>query len=92
MTTANSSRRARGAKPAKPHKDFPLTAHRNGQWCKKIKGRLWYFGTWDDPDGAVQQYLDEKDDIGHLVKQGLGGEGFRQGVEQGYQQGVVSHF
>jgi integrase len=63
VTTFNSSRRTCGEKPAKPHAAYPLTAHRNGQWCKKIKGQLWYFGTWDDPDGALQQYLDEKDDI-----------------------------
>ncbi len=62
MTTTHSTRKYR-SKPSKPHKDFPLTPHRNGQWCKKIKGKLWYFGTWDDPEGALQQYVDERDDI-----------------------------
>ena len=50
-------------KPGKPRKDFPLFAHRNGQWSKKIKGRLWYFGKWADPDAALQNYVDQRDDI-----------------------------
>ncbi|MEX1015427.1 MAG: site-specific integrase, partial [Phycisphaeraceae bacterium] len=35
-----------------------MTAHRNGQWCKKIKGKLHYFGPWADPDGARDRYTD----------------------------------
>jgi integrase len=50
-------------KPSKPHPDFPLTPHNNGKWVKKIRGRLFYFGTWDDPDGALREYLDVKDDL-----------------------------
>jgi integrase len=48
-------------KPVKPRRDFPLTAHRNGQWCKKIRGKIHYFGT--DPNAALQKYLDERDDL-----------------------------
>jgi integrase len=51
------------AKPNKPYPDFPLTAHPAGYWCKKIRGRLHYFGKWDDPDSALQSYLDQKDDL-----------------------------
>jgi integrase len=50
-------------KPDKPYPEFPLTPHKNGTWCKKIRGRLHYFGPWEDPDGALAKYLAEKDDL-----------------------------
>jgi integrase len=49
------------AKPSKPYPEFPLTAHPAGYWCKKIRGRLHYFGPWADPDGALKKYFDQKD-------------------------------
>jgi integrase len=49
------------AKPNKPYPEYPLTAHPAGYWCKKIRGKLHYFGKWDDPDGALKKYLAEKD-------------------------------
>ena len=69
MSEANSTagrlpdKPARGkpAKPGKPYPSFPLTAHPAGYWCKKIRGRIHYFGPWDDPDGALAKYLAEKD-------------------------------
>src|SRR5258708_16822458 len=48
-------------KPAKPYPEFPLTAHPAGYWCKKIRGRLHYFGKWDDPDAALKKYLEQKE-------------------------------
>jgi integrase len=49
------------AKPNKPYPEFPLTAHPAGYWCKKIRGKIYYFGPWSDPDGALTKYLAEKD-------------------------------
>src|SRR6516225_12110106 len=50
-------------KPAKPYPDFPLTAHPAGYWCKKIRGKIYYFGPWSDPDGALAKYNEQKDDL-----------------------------
>jgi hypothetical protein len=51
------------ARAAKPYPEFPLTAHPTGRWCKKIRGRIHYFGPWDNPDAARAKYLEQKDHL-----------------------------
>ena len=51
------------AKPAKPRPDFPLFAHQTGRWAKKVRGRLFYFGPWGDPQRALGKSLDQKDEL-----------------------------
>jgi len=42
----------------KPRSDkFPLTLHPTGQYCKKIKGKMYYFGS--DKKQALERYLDQ---------------------------------
>ncbi|MHC4386160.1 MAG: tyrosine-type recombinase/integrase [Planctomycetota bacterium] len=36
---------------------FPLTRHSTGQYCKKIKGKMYYFGS--DKQEALQRYIDQ---------------------------------
>ena len=41
-------------RPSKPYPEFPLFAHNNGQWCRKIRGKLYAFGKWDDHNAALE--------------------------------------
>ena len=41
--------------------DFPLFLHQTGQWAKKVRGKLWYFGT--DRDAALEKWLKDKDHL-----------------------------
>lgn len=63
MTGTSLSKRRPSAKPEKPYSDFPLTAHASKKWCKKVRGKVHYFGSWDDPDGALQEWLAVKDEL-----------------------------
>lgn len=56
MSDTNSTTPKPSDKPAKPRPDFPLTAHATRRWCKKIQGKLYYFGRWEDPQGALREY------------------------------------
>jgi hypothetical protein len=38
-----------------------LIAHATKRWAKKIRGRLVYHGSWDDPDGALAKHLEQND-------------------------------
>src|ERR1700722_9115490 len=49
------SARRLSATTAKPYPGFPLTPHPSGRWCKKIRGKLHYFGKLDSPDAALER-------------------------------------
>ena len=40
----------------KPYAGFPLTPHPSGRWCKKIRGKLHYFGKLASPDAALEPF------------------------------------
>jgi len=67
----NSTKKQKRTKPKKPRTDFPLQPHATGRWAKKFKGKLHYFGPWEDPDLALRTGLDDNDGIltGHIAQQ-----------------------
>lgn len=48
-------------KPAKPHPNYPLYAHNSGRWAKKVRQKTHFFGKWEDPQGALELWLEQKD-------------------------------
>lgn len=49
-------KRVRPEKPAKPYEDFPLYAHNNGQWARKVNGQTRFYGAWADWRAALELY------------------------------------
>ena len=46
-------------KPVKPYPEFPLTPHSSGQFCRKVNGKILYFGT--EPVKALAKWEATKD-------------------------------
>jgi hypothetical protein len=61
MSVAHSIPQPAPAKPAKHYPNFPLLPRAAGVWAKRIRGKFHYVGPWDDPDGALKEYLEQKD-------------------------------
>lgn len=60
---AKSTTKPVRVKPQKPYREFPLFPHDTGRWAKKIRGRLHYFGPWENPDAALDLYHLQKADL-----------------------------
>lgn len=58
----NTTKTAR-TKPAKPYEDFPLFPHQTRRWAKKVKGKMHYFGPWEDWAKALEEWERQRDDL-----------------------------
>jgi integrase len=69
LTTTESTAKTNRSKARNGRPDFPLTAHKHSnRWCKKIKGKLYYFGPWNEGEqkaaqAALEKWLEQKDDL-----------------------------
>lgn len=61
MGDSTRSKSVSARKPNKPYADFPLYAHATRRWAKKVKGRTRFYGPWDDPTAALNEWLRCKD-------------------------------
>lgn len=63
LTPSKAGRGSKGSRKsvATPESDFPLWQRSDGRWCRKIKGRVHYFGT--DRQAALDEWLRVKDDL-----------------------------
>ena len=79
-----STKRTRRDKPAKPSPDFPHFPHATGRWAKKIRGKLHYFGPWENPHEALDKYVEQRDDLhaGRQPRKGGGGPTIRDLVNR----------
>ncbi len=51
-------------RPEKPYPGFPLFPHANGQWAKKIRGRMHYFGKFANGwEAAEALYNQQREDL-----------------------------
>ncbi len=49
--------------PDPPYKDFPLSLRVDGRYCKKIRGKIHYFGRWPDWQAALDEYVKQRDGL-----------------------------
>ena len=57
-----SSQKRNASQPVKPYPDFPLYAHVTKRWAKRIRGKIHYFGSWEDgAEAALERYLEQRD-------------------------------
>jgi hypothetical protein len=60
-STGSSVHKPALKKPDKPYEGCLLFAHAVSYWAKRTRGHMFYFGSQDDPNGTLQNYLDQRD-------------------------------
>jgi hypothetical protein len=76
-------------KPEIPYPQFPLFPHANGQWAKKMSGKMCYFGPWADWEGALKRYHIATDGSSSSLKGAIAK--YLQALERLQEAGEVTH-
>jgi hypothetical protein len=63
MANSNPKQTATKRSEKPKRRNGPMFPHANGQWAKKILGRLHYFGKWEDRKTALDKYNAQHADI-----------------------------
>ncbi len=66
-------------RPNKPYPEYPLYAHPSGKWAKVINYKTHYFGTWQQPEAALAEYLEALPYIKSGLTPPRGGGGYSIG-------------
>ncbi len=54
-----SRSKRKSEKPEKPYPGFPLYSHATKRWAKRIRGKIHYFGPWNNPEAALEKFNHE---------------------------------
>jgi|GEM_PF-3700735 len=55
--------RGKATKLKRTDDECPLTAHANGVWCMRIRGKGCFLSFWGKANAALQKYLDVQNDL-----------------------------
>jgi hypothetical protein len=59
-TEVKARSKSKREKRTKPDAHFPMFAHISSQWARNFRGKLKYFGVWDDQAQKLARHCDPR--------------------------------